>query len=185
MTRRGILSAFVRRILVWHAVGIGLGTLGFGLSSFVLALSGSAPAEESFWDAFFSAAYTAPIALIGLIRLTPIAVALLALWTLSAWRLPALESGSRWGGKALLIVTGCLLWVPIEIGLMTATGAQFRGTSQSGLGLVGPIFRQEGGATLVFLMTALGWFVGPRLLAPSLWHRFTGAATGIAADSGT
>jgi hypothetical protein len=180
MTRSGNLSALVRRILVWHALGIGLGTLGFGLSYFVISLS-SAPAEEPFFDAFFSAAYTAPIALIGLIRLTPVALALLALWTLSAWRFPVLESGPGLRGKALVLVTGCVLLVPMEIGLLSATGAHFQGTPHSGLELVGPILRQDGGATFIFLVTALGWFVGPRLLAPSLWPRFAGRPSGTAA----
>ena len=185
MTRSRILSAFVRRILVWHAVGIGLGTLGFGLSSFLLSLWVSAPAEDLFFSAFSTAVYTAPMALIGFVKLTPIAVAVVAVWTLSAWRLPSLESGPGLRGKALLILTGCLLVVPIEIGFFGATGAHFRGSSESGLGLVGPILRQEGGATFVFVVTALSWFVGPRLLAPSLWPRFTGPASGIAVGSGT
>ena len=43
MARSGILFAVARRILLWHSVGIGLGTLGFGFSYFLLVLWESAP----------------------------------------------------------------------------------------------------------------------------------------------
>lgn len=51
MAQSGIPFAFARRILLWHSAEIGLGTLGFGFSYFLLLLWGSAPSEDPVFGA--------------------------------------------------------------------------------------------------------------------------------------
>lgn len=156
------------RAILWHGLGILLGGFGLGVGYYIaLALDG--PDRTG---AMLGALYMGIFGLIAFTAFTPVAVVLLAVWSYGAARLPSLESPSLF--RRLLVLSGVavLLTAPVTIGTMLVTGMDNTRDGQTGMAAVRSVLIQDWRVLLIFLPASLGWFVAPRILAPSLWGRF-------------
>ncbi|MBP6571544.1 MAG: hypothetical protein KA226_09015 [Gemmatimonadales bacterium] len=168
MAERGVVWSLLRRLFLWHTCGVVLGAVGFGLGFYTSVLLGPTMGSEL----IAAALYMAVMGLIVFTVLTPVAVGLLGIWTYAAWRLPRLEPTTLVLQTLVLSVVALLLMVPLAIGTMLLLGMRGADDGRSALAIVVAALLRDWPVVFTFLPAALGWFVAPRLLVPSLRGRF-------------
>ncbi|MBK7593836.1 MAG: hypothetical protein IPP98_05485 [Gemmatimonadetes bacterium] len=158
----------LRRVLLWHAVGIFLGGLGLALGYFTAALLGGTTGSELI--AAFT--YMGVYALIAFTAFTPVAVVLLAAWSYGTARLPSLEPPALFRRLLVLSAVAALLTLPVAVGTILVLGMDSGRDPGSPLMRVTGMVVREWRMLFTFFPAAFGWFVVPRMLVPSLRGRF-------------
>ncbi|MEI2719697.1 MAG: hypothetical protein V9E87_06090 [Gemmatimonadales bacterium] len=158
----------LRRSLLWHVVGILLGGVGLALGYFTAALLGGTTGTELI--AAFT--YMGVYGLIAFTAFTPVAVVPLAAWSYGTARLPSLEPQSRFRRLLVLSAVAALLTLPVTVGTILVLGMDSGRVPGSPLMRVTGMVVREWRMLFTFFPASFGWFVGPRMLVPSLRGRF-------------